>query len=91
MVKDILHLTLKKKYFDLIADGQKKIEYRDIKPYWTIRFIDNEGEIIKYKEIYFKNGYSKNSPFMRVKWNGLRLEKHNGIMYMHSIRRFKNT
>lgn len=35
-----LHLTLKKKWFDMIASGEKKEEYREIKPYWIARFID---------------------------------------------------
>ena len=35
MKKDnILHLTLKKKYFDEILSGKKKKEYRELKPYW---------------------------------------------------------
>ena len=29
-----LQLTLKKKWFDLILSGEKKEEYREIKPYW---------------------------------------------------------
>ena len=33
-----LHLTLKKKWFDMIASGEKKEEYREIKPYWEKRF-----------------------------------------------------
>jgi len=33
-----LHLTLKRKWFDLIASGEKKEEYREIKPYWEQRF-----------------------------------------------------
>lgn len=33
-----LHLTLKKKWFDMIASGEKKEEYREIKPYWATRF-----------------------------------------------------
>lgn len=36
----ILHLTLKKKWFDLIASGEKKEEYREIKDYWARRFLD---------------------------------------------------
>jgi len=28
-----LHLTLKKNWFDLILSGEKKEEYREIKPY----------------------------------------------------------
>ena len=34
----VLHLTLKKKWFDMIASGEKKEEYREIKPYWEKRF-----------------------------------------------------
>lgn len=33
-----LHLTLKKKWFDMIASGEKQEEYREIKPYWQRRF-----------------------------------------------------
>lgn len=32
-----LNLTLKKKWFDMIASGEKKEEYREIKPYWMNR------------------------------------------------------
>lgn len=32
-----LHLTLKKKWFDMILSGKKKDEYREIKPYWINR------------------------------------------------------
>ncbi|MDM8539125.1 ASCH domain-containing protein [Desulfobacterales bacterium HSG17] len=32
---DILLLTLKHKWFDLIASGKKRREYREIKPYWA--------------------------------------------------------
>jgi len=66
MEKRILHLTLIKKYFDLIASGKKIKEYRDIKPYWTKRLLGKS-----FDEIYFKNGYSKNAPFMRVEFKGM--------------------
>ena len=35
----ILHLTLKKKWFDMVASGEKKEEYRDIKIYWWTRLV----------------------------------------------------
>lgn len=35
----ILHLTLKKKWFDMILSGEKKEEYREIKPYWFGRLV----------------------------------------------------
>lgn len=56
-----------RKWFDLIAQGKKKEEYRGIKPYWTKR-LENR----KYDKIYFKNGYSKNAPFMIVEWKGIK-------------------
>jgi hypothetical protein len=62
----ILHLTLKKQYFDEIIAGEKKEEYREIKPYWAKRL---EGKT--FDEILFKHGYSKNAPRMRVEWLGM--------------------
>jgi len=35
----VLHLTLKKKWFDMIASGEKKEEYREIKMYWWNRLV----------------------------------------------------
>lgn len=54
----ILHLTLKKKWFDMIASGEKTEEYRDIKPYWNSRLNKD------YDAVCFKNGYGKNVPKM---------------------------
>ena len=52
----ILHLTLKKKWFDMIQSGSKKEEYREIKDYWANRLLK------EYDVISFRNGYSKNAP-----------------------------
>lgn len=35
----VLHLTIKKKWFDMISTGQKLEEYRDIKPHWIKRLV----------------------------------------------------
>lgn len=35
----ILHLTLKKQWFDMIKSGEKKEEYREVKEYWIIRLL----------------------------------------------------
>lgn len=35
-----LHLTLKKKWFDMIDTGGKMEEYREIKPYWIKRLVN---------------------------------------------------
>jgi hypothetical protein len=65
---NILHLTLKKQWFDMIASGQKKEEYREIKPYWDARLRAKE-----YTHILFRNGYSKNarSILVECKWIAL--------------------
>lgn len=73
----MLVLPIKKKWFDMIRSGQKKEEYREIKPYWASRFFDshiksgmgleyilNSNEEI-YRYIILRNGYSKNSPQIR--------------------------
>lgn len=69
----ILHLTLKKKWFDMIASGEKREEYREIKPYWLKRFkYDFCHELnYEYTHIKFKNGYSKNAPEMLIELNDI--------------------
>ena len=72
MAKKILHLTLKKHWFNLIAQGIKTHEYREMKPYWIKRLVDISDTLPDkakvFDEVYFKNGYSKDAPFMRVEF-----------------------
>ena len=44
MAKDnkTLHLVLKRKWWDMIASGEKREEYRDANHYWSIRLLDNQ-------------------------------------------------
>lgn len=63
-----LHLTLKKKWFDMIASGIKCEEYREKKPYWNRRLLCNKKH---YDKILFRNGYSKDSPNLLVEFRGL--------------------
>lgn len=62
----ILHLTLKKKWFDMIASGVKKEEYREMKPYWHTRLTGRGYDVIR-----FRNGYAKDSPTLTVEYKGL--------------------
>jgi len=62
----ILHLTLKRQWFDMIARGIKREEYRDLKPYWDKRL---KGR--RYQAVHFRNGYSANAPTMIVEVRGL--------------------
>ena len=52
----VLHLTIKKPWFDLIASGEKREEYRELKPYWHKR-LDKDYDVVQ-----FRNGYTKSSP-----------------------------
>ena len=36
----VLHLPLKRKWYDMIASGEKLEEYRDHSPYWTTRIMN---------------------------------------------------
>ena len=47
-----LNLVLKHKWYDMIASGKKKEEYREIKPYWVKRLVSD------YTHVRFSRGYS---------------------------------
>jgi len=65
----ILHLTVKKKWYDMIAIGEKREEYREIKSYWEKRLSR------KYDAVCFRNGYSPDAPTMIVELKSI----HKGI------------
>tara|TARA_R110002124_G_scaffold283449_2_gene459515 strand:- start:32857 stop:33261 length:405 start_codon:yes stop_codon:yes gene_type:complete len=78
----VLTLTLKKKWFDMIAKGIKKEEYREIKDYWINRLTEdksicqmgNSDFVVndrKFDKVLFKNGYSKDAPTMIVECKGI--------------------
>ena len=52
-----LHLVLKRKWWDMIASGEKKEEYRDVNHYWAVRLIDK-----KYHSCFSKDNFE--SDFM---------------------------
>lgn len=64
--KETIHLFLKGCWFLMIASGEKKEEYRQIKPYWTKRLF---GKPLKY--VIFHNGYS--GRFLIIRLNGITL------------------
>lgn len=64
----MLILPIKKKWYDMILSGEKKEEYREIKPYYRSR-LHNEGFLDQYGlptlyqgRVLFRNGYAGNSP-----------------------------
>ncbi|HFE31905.1 MAG TPA: ASCH domain-containing protein [Gammaproteobacteria bacterium] len=64
----ILHLTVKKKWFDMISSGEKTEEYREMKPYWRRRLDDLGTE---YDAVKFRNGYRHDAPTVTVKLEGV--------------------
>ena len=56
-----LHLNLKAEYFDAIARGEKREEYRLATPYWRRRL---EGR--KFAGIVLKKGYPKRDDSSRT-------------------------
>jgi len=95
----MLILPIKKKWFDMILSGEKKEEYRDIKPYYETRFRNAwKGSLIggnANREIMFRNGYSRKSPSFiaictlsvgvgKVEWGAERDRKY-FVLTIHEI------
>lgn len=76
MEKKVLTLSVKKEWFDMIVAGEKKEEYREIKPYWIKRLTTNCevvydvvaetycGKVLyrPYTHVLFINGYGDDKP-----------------------------
>lgn len=76
MENRVFTLTVSKQWFDMIVAGEKKEEYREIKPYWIKRLTTNCevvydvvaetycGKVLyrPYTHVLFINGYGKNRP-----------------------------
>ena len=82
----ILHLTLRKQWFDMILSEEKLEEYRELKAYWVTRLLDNfswdkdknpiklnNGSYCKkdYDFIKFTNGYAKDAPSFTIEYKDL--------------------
>ena len=69
----MLILTISEPWFSMIVSGEKKEEYRDIKPFYTTRFknvglLNDEYNCTdKEVEILFRNGYDRNKPYFCAK------------------------
>lgn len=59
----ILDLPLKKEWYNMIESGEKKEEYREIKPYWTKR-LRNNG----HTHVRFRYGYTKRTIIFEIKY-----------------------
>ena len=68
----MLTLPIEKKWFDMIWNGEKTEEYREIKPYWRERFHKAglcfaNGMPKMPAEVLFVNGYGNDRPAIKAK------------------------
>lgn len=59
----IFDLPLKKEWYNMIESGEKKEEYREIKPYWAKRIYGKE-----YTHVRFRYGYTKRTMIFEIKY-----------------------
>jgi len=88
----ILHLTLNKKWFDMILSGEKKEEYREIKPYWItrlVKYFQNYSALINYPYLYDRGKgkyHIEFKSFTHIKFvNGYGKDKPTMILRLDSI------
>lgn len=78
----VLILPIRKKWLDMILSGEKGEEYREIKPYWTVRIVRWLGfsvsetesvlgllrkqETLRTKRVIFQNGYGRKAPKVEI-------------------------
>lgn len=56
-----LDLVLKGHWYDLIANGKKRVEYREIKPYWTRRLFSHP-----FTHVRLRRGYTNESMLFEI-------------------------
>lgn len=61
----MITLPIKKQWFDMIKSGEKKEEYREIKPYYDSRFKIYPPFESDFDYIIFRNGYKIDSPKLK--------------------------
>ena len=64
----ILHLTLKKHWFDLMLSGEKKQEFRKPSEWIKTRLVGKDYDLIK-----FVNGYGSDKPYFVCEYLGYEL------------------
>lgn len=71
--------TIRREPLALIINGKKKIEYREIKPYWTERFKGIEFPF----ELRLRNGMDKPVPEVTVLIKKIKKDGRNGVYELH--------
>ena len=74
-----LYLTIKKKYFDLIAANRKKVEYRRYCQFYHER-LNQSYDVVK-----FVNGRRANSPYVIIEFKGVRKYRDRYLIYLGNV------
>jgi hypothetical protein len=72
ILNETLRLPIKGKWFDKCISGEKKEEYRDIKPYYLRRFKNHDNTFKPFKYVELINGYGHRSPRAVFECKGIR-------------------
>ena len=77
--KDRITTTIKRQWLAEIIEGTKRIEYREIKPYWTKRL---KG-ITSPFELRLINGMNPPVPEVTVLVRKVRVDRREGVYELH--------
>lgn len=67
-----LKLVLKRKWYDMIASGEKKEEYREFTDYWKNRLLEKGSwDVRLFDTVTFYLGYAKDRPSMTFRFMAL--------------------
>jgi hypothetical protein len=76
---DVVTTTLKREWFAKIVAGTKRIEYREIKPYWTIRLKRVQTPF----RLVLRNGMTPPIPVLTVEIDRVVTNRRNGEYELH--------
>jgi hypothetical protein len=77
--KDRITTTIKRQWLAEIIDGTKRIEYREIKPYWTKRL----KNITSPFELRLINGMNPPVPEVTVLVRKVTMDRREGVYELH--------
>ncbi len=79
---DKLTTTIKREYLREIVAGRKRVEYREIKPYWE----DRLGRVAVPFQLRLINGMSSNAPEVTVEIGRVVRSSRSGTFDLHISR-----
>ena len=76
---DVITTTLKREWFAKIVAGTKRIEYREIKPYWTTRL----KRVRTPFRLILRNGMTPPIPVLTVRIDRVTTDRRNREYELH--------